>query len=349
MRVLGLMTSSFPAVRWGQLHSRTLQSHIVNSWDKTRESIDRIIEVPDLVKESLSCWQDKHISVPPSGSKQNILPVSRDSIDILMVAEETMVFNSENALSKSLGNSCATRFEDQHGTFEEVWRRATATFATGPRQTDTTLYEFRTYSVKPSLMGQFLQLSKEKIHLRTAHSELVGYWTVELGGLNKVFHIWKYDSFAHRLAVRAKLSQDTNWQESYISKAMPMVDKQHNEVAYLVPWCKLQKPEKEGVYEMVSFQFKPGGPAVWGNAFRAAISTHVNTGYTKLVGVFNTEYGLLNQVHVLWWNENADNRAAGRHLAHEDARVVAAVRESVQFLDSQRTVLLNPVSFSPLK
>ncbi|XP_075450767.1 protein NipSnap homolog 3A-like isoform X2 [Ascaphus truei] len=224
-----------------------------------------------------------------------------------------------------------------------------ATFATGPRQADTTVYEFRTYNVKPAMMKEFISLTNEHIHLRTAHSEMTGYWTLDLGGLNKVFHIWKYDSFAQRAAVRSKLSQDRDWQDKYISKAIAMVDKQDNEVAYLVPWCKLQKPEKEGVYEMVSFQFKPGGPAVWGDAFRAAISTHNNTGYTKLIGVFNTEYGLLNQVHVLWWYESPDSRAAGRHVAHEDARVVAAVRESVRFLVSQKNVLLLPTSFSPLK
>ncbi|KAM4710243.1 protein NipSnap homolog 3A [Discoglossus pictus] len=224
-----------------------------------------------------------------------------------------------------------------------------ATFATGPRQADTTFYEFRTYSIKPLNMSEFMRLTNENIHLRTAHSELIGYWTVELGGLSKVFHIWKYDSFAHRAAIRSKLSADKDWQEKYISTAFPFVDKQDNEIAYLVPWSNIEKPEKEGVYEMVSFQFKPGGPAVWGDAFRAAISTHVNTGYTKLVGVFNTEYGLLNQVHALWWNESPDNRASGRHLAHEDARVVAAVRESVRFLQSQKNKLLIPAPFSPLK
>ncbi|XP_069820410.1 protein NipSnap homolog 3A [Dendropsophus ebraccatus] len=227
--------------------------------------------------------------------------------------------------------------------------QAKATFATGPRQHDTTFYEFRTYDIKPSKMSEFMQLAKEHFHLRTAHSELIGFWTYEFGGMNKVFHIWKYDSFAHRVAVRAKLAQDKLWQENFLAKALPMMDKQDNEIAYLVPWCKLQRPEKEGVYEMVSFKFKPGGPAVWGASFQAAISTHVNTGYTTLVGVFNTEYGLLNQVHVLWWNESPDRRAAGRHLAHEDARVVAAVRESVRFLESQRNMLLIPASFSPLK
>lgn len=46
---------------------------------------------------------------------------------------------------------------------------------------------------------------------------------------------------------------------------------------------------------MVIFQMKPGGPALWGDAFKRAINAHVNLGYSKLVGVFHTEYGLLNR------------------------------------------------------
>lgn len=72
-----------------------------------------------------------------------------------------------------------------------------------------------------------------------------------------------------------------------------------------------------GVYEMVSFLFKPGGPAVWGKSFQAAISTHVITGYTKLVGVFNTEYGLLNQGNLLkipsGQGHNPDDEAQGAY------------------------------------
>lgn len=42
-------------------------------------------------------------------------------------------------------------------------------------------------------MNEFLENFKKNVRLRTAHSELVGYWSVEFGGrVNKVFHIWKY-------------------------------------------------------------------------------------------------------------------------------------------------------------
>ncbi|XP_006184863.2 protein NipSnap homolog 3A [Camelus ferus] len=225
-----------------------------------------------------------------------------------------------------------------------------SSFATGPRQHDGTFYEFHTYCFKPSKIDEFLEILKKNIHLRTAYSELVGFWRVEFGGrTNKVFHIWKYDSFAHRSEVQKALAKDKEWQEQYVIPNLALTDEQEFEITYLVPWCKLEKPPKEGVYELVTFQMKPGGPALWGDALKRAVNAHVELGYSKLVGVFHTEYGALNRVHVLWWNESADSRPAGRHLSHEDPRVVAAVRESVNYLVSQQNMLLIPTSYSPLK
>ncbi|XP_063044124.1 protein NipSnap homolog 3A [Engraulis encrasicolus] len=226
-----------------------------------------------------------------------------------------------------------------------------ACISTGPQQQHGTFYELRTYCIHPHLNGAFLKLTNEKIHLRTAHSQLIGYWSVEYGGLNQVFHIWKYDSYSGRAGVRAALAQDPSWIEQYISKAMAMLSSQDNMVTYLVPWVpEIQTPPKEGgVYELASFQMRPGGPAVWGAAFEAAVSAHANGGYALPLGVFHNEFGDLNQVHVLWWYEGADQRAAIRHKAHQDPRIVAAVRESASYLVSQKNKLMFPTPFSPLK
>lgn len=64
------------------------------------------------------------------------------------------------------------------------------------------------------------------------------------------------ESYAQRAAVRAALAQDANWMEQYISKAMPMLSSQDNEVTYLVPWSKFQKPPKEGGKNIFLFVFQ---------------------------------------------------------------------------------------------
>ncbi|KAJ8247644.1 hypothetical protein GJAV_G00248630 [Gymnothorax javanicus] len=240
--------------------------------------------------------------------------------------------------------------ENTYPKFRKNSTEVRASISTGPQQQHATFYEFRTYCIKPEQNTAFLKLTNEKIHLRTAHSELLGYWSVEYGGLNQVFHIWKYESYSQRAGVRAALAKDPEWIEQYISKAMPMLTSQDNEVTYLVPWCRIERPPKEGgVYELATFQMRPGGPAVWGQVFQGAVSTHARPGYAHLVGVFHSEFGLLNRVHVLWWYENPDQRAASRHKAHGDARVVAAVRESASYLQTQSNKLLLPTPFSPLK
>lgn len=61
------------------------------------------------------------------------------------------------------------------------------------------------------------------------------------------------DSFAHRTTVRHALANDKDWQGKFISAALPLMEKQHNEVAYLVPWCQLGKPPKEGGELIFSF------------------------------------------------------------------------------------------------
>eukprot|EP00128_Syssomonas_multiformis_P015419 Colp12_sorted_trinity150504_noHs@29999 len=90
------------------------------------------------------------------------------------------------------------------------------------------VYELRTYKIQPAKFGDFLALTKEKIHMRTSHSPLLGYWTTELGGLNEVVHIWKYDSLAQRAAVRAALGQDKKWQQEYMAVMLPMLSSQEN-------------------------------------------------------------------------------------------------------------------------
>ncbi|KAI5942270.1 protein NipSnap homolog 3A-like isoform X1 [Manis javanica] len=252
-----------------------------------------------------------------------------------------------SALTRSLAARTPT---PQHSYSLPPCYKVCSSFATGPRQYNGTFYEFRTYCFKPPKMNEFLENIKKNIHIRTAHSELIGFWKTEFGGrINKVFHIWKYDNFAHRAEVRKALAKDKEWQEQFLIPNLPLIDEHQNEITYLVPWCKLEKPPKEGVYELVIFEMKPGGPPLWGNAFKRAINAHVDLGYSKLIGVFHTEYGALNRVHVLWWNESAESRAAGRHQSHEDPRIVAAVRESVSYLVSQKNMLLIPTSFSPLK
>ena len=78
---------------------------------------------------------------------------------------------------------------------QPVLRKSLASFATsvgGGEGGSKKLYELRTYTIQPARYAEFLKLTNEQLHIRMAHSKLIGYWTTELGGLNEVVHIWEY-------------------------------------------------------------------------------------------------------------------------------------------------------------
>ncbi|KAJ1218002.1 hypothetical protein NDU88_005588 [Pleurodeles waltl] len=220
--------------------------------------------------------------------------------------------------------------------------------SSGQQQENREIYELRTYDLVPGKMNDYITETTAGVHLRTVHSEMIGFWTVDIGGPNKVFHLWKYDSFEHRSRVCTALRDDKAWQD-VVSTLTTFINKMDVEIAYLIPWCQLRKTEEKGVYELVSFQMKPGGPELWDEALKSFIHSQVCPGYTNLIGVFQTEYGLLDRVHVLWWHKDPDSCAAGKRLAQEDPEVVAVVREYTRFLVSQKNMLLVPASFSPLQ
>ena len=71
-------------------------------------------------------------------------------------------------------------------------RRAISSATSSHAERNDKFYELRTYSIQPARFGEFLKLTAEHIHIRTAHSKLLGYWFTELGGMNEVVHLWEY-------------------------------------------------------------------------------------------------------------------------------------------------------------
>lgn len=64
------------------------------------------------------------------------------------------------------------------------------------------------------------------IHLWTADSDLVGFRSAKFGGrVNKVFHVWKDDSFAHGTEVQKGLTKNKECQEQFLIPNLALIDK----------------------------------------------------------------------------------------------------------------------------
>eukprot|EP01137_Pigoraptor_chileana_P008895 Opistho-2@56362 len=210
---------------------------------------------------------------------------------------------------------------------------------------DTSFYELRWYDVKPAHFRDFLELTKEKIHLRTAVSPLVGYWTCELGGLNQTVHIWKYDSFAQRTAVRAMLGQNDVWMASYMAKMTPWLNQQTNSVMYSLLDKSLPDTVSGATYELRSHRLRAGAVPQW----KASFAELLEGGEYPAIGAWMNDFGSGHTVHELLQYPSLDHRRSlldrlGANTAHRTLQ--ARLADLVQETHSKH---LSPLPFSPLR
>ena len=96
-------------------------------------------------------------------------------------------------------------------------------------------FELRTYDLKPGKAPVYLEFFRTfGVGLVTRHLPMGGYWMVESGTLNRIEHLWIYESFEERDACRASLAKDRAWMEDFIPKAFEDVEAQQNRIMRLV-------------------------------------------------------------------------------------------------------------------
>jgi hypothetical protein len=103
------------------------------------------------------------------------------------------------------------------------------------------IYEMRTYTVKIGKTQEYLQLfEKIGMPIISKYTKLVGYWYTEIGELNQVIHMWEYKSLDIRAERRQALYNDPEWLNNFISKAMPLLEKQESKILYPTPFSPIQ-------------------------------------------------------------------------------------------------------------
>ena len=84
------------------------------------------------------------------------------------------------------------------------------------------IYELRWYRTHTGRAAEWLGHFKAIMPTREKYSKRVGLWQTEMGQLNEVVHLWAYPDLNERAAVRAKLTQDPEWQ-AFLAKATPLL------------------------------------------------------------------------------------------------------------------------------
>ncbi len=102
-------------------------------------------------------------------------------------------------------------------------------------------FEMRTYTIRTGMIADYMKLFEEVgLPIISQYAELVGYWYTDIGELNQVVHIWKYDSLDQRTISRKKLYEDEKWQTKFLPEAMRMLEKQENKIMHATGFSPIQ-------------------------------------------------------------------------------------------------------------
>jgi hypothetical protein len=94
--------------------------------------------------------------------------------------------------------------------------------------------ELRTYTLYSGKTAEYLRLYEQE-GLRIQQpilGGLVGYFSTDIGTLNQVIHMWKYEDLADRAKRRALLAADPDWQ-AFVPKIQALILNQENKI--LIP------------------------------------------------------------------------------------------------------------------
>jgi hypothetical protein len=249
-----------------------------------------------------------------------------------------------------------------------------------PDPTSPGIVEMRQYTISPSGIKDYLNLTNQSAAVRTRHLPLVGFFQPELGGdLTTVTHFYAYLQGLDERAERRKgAANDPEWQK-YVSESRAFVKKQKN--AALVEWPTLygasggdwssarefaersRKSNSPGgsIYEMRTYRlsatasvrklvraFEEGLPA---KAEAAAKELGGSTTDHQQLALFGSvEVGKLDMVVELWRYDSAEACARARRAARLAPTWKRAVSSVATGVSEFKVQLLTPfLPMSPMR
>lgn len=101
------------------------------------------------------------------------------------------------------------------------------------------LYELRTYTLYVGKMAEVVELYEKlgwpALKKGGFDKNLVGYFTSDVGTLNTLVHLWKFEDDAARRDHWARLFKDKPFMK-FAVKLRPLVLKQENQLLNQAPW-----------------------------------------------------------------------------------------------------------------
>lgn len=205
------------------------------------------------------------------------------------------------------------------------------------------IIEMRTYTLRPGTMAEVEKRFGEALPNRLKHgNQLAAVWHSEVGRLNQFIHVWAYENFEQRTAVRGAAVKAGGWPP----KISEFIVDMQNEIFHPAPFSPPLEPRQVGpLFEIRQYTLIPG--AIPGLIERWSEKIEGRQKFSPLIAGMYSEFGALNKWVHIWGYKDANERAKARAAAAATGQWPA--RNPPGVVVKQENAFVMPADFSPIR
>ncbi|KAI9548278.1 Protein NipSnap 2 [Dissostichus eleginoides] len=220
------------------------------------------------------------------------------------------------------------------------------------KKEDNNLYKIQFHNVKPECLDDYNELCAEI--LPTIHAdpeypcELVGTWNTWYGEQDQAVHLWRYrGGYPALTEVMSKLRQNKEFTDYRKERGKMLLSRRNQLLLEFSFWNEPVPRPGPNIYELRSYQLRPGTMIEWGNYWARAIEFRQQN--QEAVGGFFSQIGRLYTVHHLWAYKDLQSRENTRNLAWQHDGWDEVVYYTVPLIQNMESRIMIPMKNSPLK
>jgi hypothetical protein len=204
------------------------------------------------------------------------------------------------------------------------------------------ILELRTYTFRPGTIDDAIGRFDRHLPLRMKFSTMAGMWVARTGVLDRLVHIWPYDSIQQRMDVRAAAIATGQWplpiRDILVeSSSMIIVPASFSPV--------LEQRELGQCYELCIDKYLPGAMDDLEESWASRIDAR--NARAPLVACGRTEIGPLNHWVHLWAYGDCNHREAVAQQTLKDGTWPPTRADDKRV--TRESILLEPTHFSLLR
>nr|XP_045364211.1 protein NipSnap homolog 2 isoform X2 [Camelus bactrianus] len=216
----------------------------------------------------------------------------------------------------------------------------------------SSLYKLQFHNVKPECLEAYNKICQEvlpKIHEDKHYPcTLVGTWNTWYGEQDQAVHLWRYEGGYPALTeVMSKLRENQEFVEFRKARSNMLLSRRNQLLLEFSFWNEPVPRSGPNIYELRSYQLRPGTMIEWGNYWARAIRFRQDG--NEAVGGFFSQIGQLYMVHHLWAYRDLQSREDIRNAAWHKHGWEELVYYTVPLIQEMESRIMIPQKTSPLQ